>query len=52
MAAPGCAEVIALAEAGYIAARIERVAFADALHAYELLAEGAVIGRAVVVPNG
>jgi propanol-preferring alcohol dehydrogenase len=44
------AEVVALARAGRIAARVERFSLADAPVAYEKLRTGAINGRAVVIP--
>ena len=41
---------IALARAGRIAARTEQFALADGAHAYELLEQGRIRGRAVLVP--
>lgn len=44
-------EVLALARAGKIKARVERFALADAAEAYALLREGKLDGRAVVLPG-
>jgi propanol-preferring alcohol dehydrogenase len=47
---PELMEVLELGEQGKIRARVEQFSLADAPHAYELLAAGAVRGRAVIVP--
>ena len=47
---PELMEVIALAEQGAIRAQVQEFSLDDAVHAYELLAAGAVHGRAVIVP--
>lgn len=44
-------EVVALARAGLIELRVERWGLHDAIRAYERLAAGNVVGRAVVTPN-
>jgi propanol-preferring alcohol dehydrogenase len=43
-------ELLALAEAGHVAAHIERVPLGDAADAYDRLAAGEIHGRAVIVP--
>jgi propanol-preferring alcohol dehydrogenase len=43
-------EVLALAASGKLSAKVERFALADAAEAYDRLREGAIDGRAVVVP--
>jgi propanol-preferring alcohol dehydrogenase len=48
---PELGEVLALAEAGKISARVERFTLDDAPTAYERMREGTLDGRAVVVPN-
>ena len=45
-------EVVALAEAGRLVNDTERFAFGDTLKAYARLAQGALLGRAVVTPEG
>lgn len=47
---PELMEVLALAEQGKITAHVQQFPLTDAPHAYELLASGALQGRAVVVP--
>jgi propanol-preferring alcohol dehydrogenase len=44
-------EVVALAQAGRIAARVSRFSLDDAVHAYEAMERGELDGRAVVVPS-
>ena len=48
---PELMEVIALAEAGRIQARVERFALDDAPRAYEAMRNGTLDGRAVITPN-
>jgi propanol-preferring alcohol dehydrogenase len=43
-------EVIALAERGLITPHVQRFPLAEALHAYEMMEQGQLSGRAVVVP--
>jgi propanol-preferring alcohol dehydrogenase len=45
-------EVVALAEAGRLVNDTERFAFGDTLKAYARLAQGSLLGRAVVTPEG
>jgi propanol-preferring alcohol dehydrogenase len=47
---PELMEVIALAAAGHVRARVERFTLEDAPRAYEMMREGTLDGRAVVVP--
>jgi propanol-preferring alcohol dehydrogenase len=47
---PELMEVLALGEQGKIRARVQQFSLADAPRAYQLLADGALHGRAVVVP--
>ncbi len=49
---PELAEVVALARSGAIGMERSRYGLADALTAYEDLAAGRVVGRAVVTPEG
>ncbi len=48
---PELMEVVALAADGRIRADVEQYSLADAPHAYAAMAEGALKGRAVVVPS-
>ncbi len=45
-------EVVALAEAGRIHSKVQCFDLADAAHAYQLLEDGTIDGRAVVTPHG
>jgi alcohol dehydrogenase, propanol-preferring len=47
---PELHEVIALARQGRIKAHVQRFPLEDALHAYELMEQGQLSGRAVIVP--
>jgi propanol-preferring alcohol dehydrogenase len=47
---PEMHEVVALARTGAIEMQVERLALEDALDGYRRLHDGAVVGRAVVVP--
>jgi propanol-preferring alcohol dehydrogenase len=47
---PELHEVIALAQRGLITSHVQRFGLDDALHAYQLMEEGQLPGRAVVVP--
>ena len=47
---PELDEVIALARQGRIKAQVQRFPLEDALHAYELMEQGQLSGRAVIVP--
>ena len=47
---PELHEVIALARQGRIKAHIQRFPLQDAMHAYELMEQGKLAGRAVIVP--
>jgi propanol-preferring alcohol dehydrogenase len=47
---PELHEVVSLARAGAIEVEVERLRLDDALEGYRRLREGAVVGRAVVVP--
>jgi propanol-preferring alcohol dehydrogenase len=44
-------EVVALAEAGKIAARVTRFSLDDAMLAYQAMEHGEIDGRAVIVPS-
>jgi propanol-preferring alcohol dehydrogenase len=48
---PELLEVVALAEAGHIRARVTRYSLDDAMQAYDDMQRGALDGRAVVVPG-
>jgi alcohol dehydrogenase, propanol-preferring len=45
-------EVLDLARAGSIEVHVETYALDEAPRAYERLSQGAVTGRAVILPNG
>ena len=47
---PELHEVIAMAQRGLIKPHIQRFALEDGMHAYELMEEGQLSGRAVIVP--
>ena len=47
---PELHEVIALARQGLIKAHVQRFPLEEALHAYELMEQGQLSGRAVIVP--
>jgi propanol-preferring alcohol dehydrogenase len=47
---PELHEVIALAQRGLIKSHVQRFALADAMKAYELMEQGELSGRAVIVP--
>ena len=49
---PELIEVISLARAGRIKMLVEHFTLEDAAHAYHLLHEGKIAGRAVITPNG
>jgi propanol-preferring alcohol dehydrogenase len=48
---PELIEVIALARAGRIRARVQRFSLDEAAHAYELMRRGSLHGRAVIIPS-
>jgi propanol-preferring alcohol dehydrogenase len=48
---PELIEVIALAQAGLVTPHVEQFSLEDAPHAYELMRDGKLQGRAVVVPE-
>jgi propanol-preferring alcohol dehydrogenase len=48
---PELIEVIALARSGKIKMLVEHFALEDAAHAYHLLHDGKIPGRAVITPN-
>jgi propanol-preferring alcohol dehydrogenase len=49
---PELIEVISLAQTGKIKMLVEHFALDDAPHAYELLHDGKIQGRAVITPHG